>query len=215
METRQAWPEASVNEDYPTMDQFLTFLEKRCEALESCRGHLRESHRNKNVAVRSMHVSSSLNCPKCAGPHLLAQCVEFLGLDIETKREFVKSNRLCFNCLRFGHTSARCQSNSRCKTCNTRHHSLVHFDSINSISTNSVPANLQQGSPEAETSTGNSSSFSLQRPSDRLVNNHSLSEAHRLPQTLLPTAVGNVLDSRSIPASAVSPRLWIASILRF
>ncbi|XP_055848250.1 uncharacterized protein LOC129913542 [Episyrphus balteatus] len=219
-DTRQAWSEDYYSEDYPTINQLLDFLDRRCEALESCRTSTRESNPIKKPPVKSMLASISIICQKCNANHGLTQCQMFLDMDVQARREFVKTNKLCFNCLRSGHPSARCQSKFRCKACNTRHHSLVHDDSINSTTINSttkssdsstkinnslvydpnkdfVPQTNNTSLRSSQTTNFGSvnSHNSVNIPSSSpqaLINNHS--HINHSIKTLLPTALGKVLD---------------------
>lgn len=128
--------------------------------------------------------------------------MDFLGMEVQSRREFVKSNKLCFNCLRIGHSSARCQSKFRCRSCNTRHRSLVHDDSVktnlnhsaNAFFSNSVNrSQTNEFTPRGVSITSNLPSTSAQV--EYLVNNHSINIARHIPQTLLPTAIGKFLIS--------------------
>ena len=51
-------------------------------------------------------------------------------LSREKREEFVKENRLCFNCLREGHSSRYCTLTIRCKECNKRHNTVLHRDNL-------------------------------------------------------------------------------------
>ena len=65
-------------------------------------------------------------CPKCHGPHALYKCVAFEKLDKTQRKELVKKNSLCFNCLRTGHGSRDCKSNYLCGVCKESHHTMLH-----------------------------------------------------------------------------------------
>ena len=38
----------------------------------------------------------------------------------------VQSKCLCYNCLRKGHTASECSSQYKCRTCGSKHHTLIH-----------------------------------------------------------------------------------------
>ena len=66
-------------------------------------------------------------CVYCSSHrHRSSKCTKVL--DVASRREFLKSNRLCFNCARSGHAAAQCRSRG-CGKCNSRHHTSV-IDSI-------------------------------------------------------------------------------------
>eukprot|EP00112_Aurelia_sp_Birch-Aquarium-sp1_P015784 Seg3525.2 transcript_id=Seg3525.2/GoldUCD/mRNA.D3Y31 product="hypothetical protein" protein_id=Seg3525.2/GoldUCD/D3Y31 len=49
-------------------------------------------------------------------------------LDIATRRDILRKNKLCFNCTGFGHPAAKCRSKG-CLKCGSRHHTSL-FDAI-------------------------------------------------------------------------------------
>ena len=42
----------------------------------------------------------------------------------------LKAHNLCFNCLAKGHRTAECRSFSRCRSCQGKHHTMVHRDTV-------------------------------------------------------------------------------------
>ncbi|XP_067634861.1 uncharacterized protein [Eurosta solidaginis] len=69
-------------------------------------------------------------CIKCGQSHKLEDCRQFLSGDIPTKWSFVKNNRLCFGCLRKGHSLGNCRQRKECSYngCKRMHHKLLHLD---------------------------------------------------------------------------------------
>ena len=70
---------------------------------------------------------SQANCAlhKTRSNHVLADCREFLKLDVPGRHDIVKEQRLCFRCLG-NHFSKDCQADATCKECRSqRHHSLL------------------------------------------------------------------------------------------
>ena len=83
-------------------------------------------------------------CVMCkTDKHPLYACHKFKGLNHADKVAIVKTNSLCFNCLKSGHSSRSCKSLYHCKVCNKSHHSLLH---VNEFKPNSEPA-LEQSTP--------------------------------------------------------------------
>ena len=68
-----------------------------------------------------------LECTMCKGDHHLAKCQSFVDKSIDEKKQFIVDNRLCYNCLRSGHTVRDCRSR-RCTVinCGRKHHTLIH-----------------------------------------------------------------------------------------
>ena len=68
------------------------------------------------------------SCKHCGKDHYLNQCDSFKALDIEKRWDFVKENKLCFNCLNGGHRIDDCKFKKRCTNCNRKHNVMLHKD---------------------------------------------------------------------------------------
>ena len=51
-------------------------------------------------------------------------------MSVSQRRDYVKRQNLCFNCLRIGHRAVSCSLSFSCHTCKRRHHSLPHDESM-------------------------------------------------------------------------------------
>lgn len=75
------------------------------------------------------HASYNDNTFKCVlcnrKKHRLSECVHFAREPLEKRWALVKSNRLCFNCLKSGHAQNNCR-NAKCSFCKKGHHDLLH-----------------------------------------------------------------------------------------
>lgn len=99
----------------------------------------------------------------------------------------MKGSRICFNCLRHGHSSSKCPSTGKCFVCQRKHHTLLHRNAptdhqdhaatMSAVTTVEIPANLQQNSDPASAAV---SSYTAQR-----VYNHG-------PSVILSTAIVTV-----------------------
>ena len=66
-------------------------------------------------------------CPFCKDDHYLAACPGFGNLDAQSRLDFVKESKVCFNCLKVGRHRARyCRFRNSCSTCTKKHNSLLH-----------------------------------------------------------------------------------------
>lgn len=72
--------------------------------------------------------SANFTCPMCNESHALWSCSKFRNSTVDERHKFVRDNRMCFNCLSPSHGAAKCQSKSRCKSCQQLHHTLLHFE---------------------------------------------------------------------------------------
>ena len=70
----------------------------------------------------------SPSCFYCAQQHVLSNCQSFTSLTLNDRREFCKTQRLCFGCLRHGHSNRDCRNRMRCETCNRQHPTVLHDD---------------------------------------------------------------------------------------
>ncbi|XP_044746366.1 uncharacterized protein LOC123307929 [Coccinella septempunctata] len=133
--TRTAYELERESSSLPTFDGFMGFLEKRCRALENVISQdsprdLRSKQRVANVVTSETKVESykkgcNQTCSYCSGSnHTLYSCRRFKFDTLENRREFVRKQKLCYNCLGFKHRVANCQS-SGCRICNRKHHSLL------------------------------------------------------------------------------------------
>ncbi|XP_011313380.1 uncharacterized protein, partial [Fopius arisanus] len=66
-------------------------------------------------------------CSYCKRDHYIASCSEFKALSPIARKEVVDRLYLCYNCL--GKHSIRvCQTSRTCRTCQEKHHTLLHLD---------------------------------------------------------------------------------------
>ncbi|XP_043661589.1 uncharacterized protein LOC122625564 [Drosophila teissieri] len=67
-------------------------------------------------------------CPICGEQHGILNCREFIGASPQERWSNVKRHRLCFVCLRSGHTARSCYTQGECQIngCRREHHRLLH-----------------------------------------------------------------------------------------
>ena len=126
------------NSKPPSLIQLRDFLNREAEFLtvaqEATAGLSSERRLRSGLPNVSRDFPSSP--PEADGPSS-SQCLavvvaevenQLKQLTVEERSSFVFEKRLCFNCLKPGHSARRCRSRQRCATCNWRHHSLLHVD---------------------------------------------------------------------------------------
>lgn len=142
--------------DAPTLNQFCTFISNRVDLLESLenqsyhQNHYQVHNTNKNEIrkPKSFIVESNINnynqnkqnplkCPLCSKNHYLYTCETFKNLTIENRIEKAKNFKVCLNCLRPGHDHQKCRL-SHCKYCKYKHNTLLHLDSHQNPTSNSI-----------------------------------------------------------------------------
>ncbi|XP_062700456.1 uncharacterized protein LOC134284909 [Aedes albopictus] len=137
-ETRALWAQKIIDEENPMFADFIDFLQKRCDALETCsafsrkQGETAKKEFPKNnpseKKVQAFHASATqASCAKCGKDHPTYHCEQFKAMDVSARRELALTSKLCFNYLRPSHTAKKCQSKSVCRTpqCNQRHHTML------------------------------------------------------------------------------------------
>jgi len=128
-ETRKQWAFRPEETDMPKLSDLYTFMEQRIRALKaSIVSDSNEKHVNlPNPRRRATSNFSSFNkCLLCKGDHFLFKCKTFSTMNISDRYELVKKHNMCYNCLRTDHRINDCKSQSKCRTCQRKHHSLLH-----------------------------------------------------------------------------------------
>lgn len=67
-------------------------------------------------------------CDVCKESHVLEKCQKFLEMNPEMRFEFAKNLRICFSCLKKGHSTKICRNKRDCdvENCIHKHHPLLH-----------------------------------------------------------------------------------------
>ena len=131
--------------EIPTYQSLIDFLEKICIAFNtlSYSAYKKKTPNTTRSPAGSFFVSDSkIKCPLCKESHPLYKCFKFLQKTPYERFNFCKNSHLCLNCLSDIHDLKKCQSVTSCKSCNQRHHSLLHFTKNNLQTTKheSIPA---------------------------------------------------------------------------
>ncbi|CAB3982869.1 Hypothetical predicted protein [Paramuricea clavata] len=82
---------------------------------------------NKQVDEQDI-VKSKPRCSYCKEEHELDTCVKFLEISIPNRQAFIISKRLCWGCLKWGHSNHSCQRKKNCHTCGEVHPTALHRD---------------------------------------------------------------------------------------
>ena len=139
--TRKEWETSLEDTELPTFESLKNFLFKRCHALESINNdkHKENNARTHEVKFKSnklsSHVSTSdISCPTCKANHYAYNCEKFRNFPVGKRFQIIKEAHLCKNCLRSNeHQAQECKS-GLCRTCNGKHHTLLHMQPSNNVS---------------------------------------------------------------------------------
>jgi len=83
-------------------------------------------------------------CVFCEGSHFSNACVKVA--DTQKRRDTVKRDRLCFNCLKGNHSVRGCLAKGRCQKCQYKHHISLYDDKL------TQSTNLENGVSYKQTS---------------------------------------------------------------
>ena len=88
-------------------------------------------------------------CPVCGGNHPAYFCPAFLAKSMGQRQDTVTELNLCRNCLRVGHAAATCRSHYRCRTCNGKHNSVLHYSNNDNSSNNNSDTQVNTSAVDA------------------------------------------------------------------
>ncbi|XP_044779750.1 uncharacterized protein LOC123327402 [Drosophila simulans] len=210
-DTRQAWAQCAESEEKGvTINRFLKFLTSRCDTLEAF--ELTRSTQARRAAT-THHADThprreEPKCTSCQQNHQLFKCPQFIALDIASRRDFLKSRKLCFNCLSPAHMVGNCTSRHTCRICRRKHHTLVHGSSQpiqngNNIGTASVDSRDRPAVSHAGSTIGHNQPLAREghrlgseTPAENNFTHHTLENIPAAgSQTLLPTILADVIDA--------------------
>ena len=84
------------------------------------------SKENEQKAFIKRGIKVQPRCQQCGESHQLWKCGQFGMKTVKERMDFVKTQRLCFNCLG-SHQVRQCNSRLRCRECGKNHHTMLHF----------------------------------------------------------------------------------------
>ena len=136
--TRRNWERTLENDEMPTFNELLEFLNKQSrgdeldvDKMSLNKTNSNQSFRDNRSRPKTRHqsyvgVHSRSQCCLCKQEHLIYTCQEFLSLTARERAEFARKANLCLNCLRDNHTTPKCFL-SGCRKCRRKHNTLLHF----------------------------------------------------------------------------------------
>ncbi|KAF9417928.1 hypothetical protein HW555_005073 [Spodoptera exigua] len=110
--------------EIPTYTDFVEFIKSQVKILDrstSSRTALLSNNNNKNNSHRNQTRDSTDHWK-------LYTCPKFQAISASSRLDFIKNKRGCVNCLSATHTASQCKSIHTCRTCNKKHHSLLHLE---------------------------------------------------------------------------------------
>ncbi|XP_045477941.1 uncharacterized protein LOC123683085 [Harmonia axyridis] len=139
---KKEYEEEKNTSEFPTLPEFIGFLEKKYKVLENLgsteqTGHSKFKTSPKYAHTNSYHANTSnrtnknkfFKCLMCnMDEHKIYSCRKFMNLSPNDRLSLVKEKNACLNCLTLGHSVQSCSSQHTCFNCHRKHHSLLHFN---------------------------------------------------------------------------------------
>ncbi|XP_055371970.1 uncharacterized protein LOC129605959 [Condylostylus longicornis] len=108
-----------------SLKDFLMFFENRFESTEAV--GMKQPSTSQKWEKGSSHVvaANSEKCIICNKTHPIHKCDKFLGMKLMQREIEIKKHKLCFNCLKKGHSMNKCLTFG-CRVCKRKHNTLLH-----------------------------------------------------------------------------------------
>ena len=91
-----------------------------------------QSARFHSVSIRSSNNEPEYTCLLCMDKHQVSRCPKYQQKTLQNRRQFVQTNRLCFNCLG-RHRVLNCSSSKHCPKYGNQHHSTLYQVSVSNL----------------------------------------------------------------------------------
>lgn len=173
--TRQLFEATVAKNVIHDLNSLLEFVLQRCDVLENvgCSFNIScvennertigktttkktQSKKSEKTSLATVTPTPSKKCLFCGHPHAIYKCFGFRKLAIASRRDFLNKNQLCFVCLNSGHMSNACPTSFTCRTCSSKHNTLLHVADDTTKSSN----DKTKDSSERATTNCNATQFS-------------------------------------------------------
>lgn len=110
-----------------TWEQLKSFMEEHFRMLERVEGSSKRVEAKKQIKSYQGSIDTR-TCIVCNEDHGLFQCHRWKKMAARERWEVVKSNKLCFLCLKVHKDQLRCEREKPCKRCDKKHNTWLHED---------------------------------------------------------------------------------------
>ncbi|XP_073963388.1 uncharacterized protein [Choristoneura fumiferana] len=198
------------SKDFPSINDFIKHIQQRCQALEMISSESTKptssSHRSVSNVITNKESNGKQNksgklCGFCNGQHYINRCYKFLKLTVDDRIKFTDKFKLCSLCLSAGHSVSDCKQTFVCRSCQQKHHTLLHPKSV-PVSPNNliVSSSKNEAEPLADGVILSTPAIESSCLADSLVvpqptlNLHNTAVEEKCEISLLPTALCYVID---------------------
>ncbi len=152
-DTRAEWARSLKGTSPSTFKEIHDFIVQHIRTLHA-KGSMSVKHSVSKVSEAkgvgghrrlNTHHTSFPSCQHCKGNHQLFQCAKLKDMEGDQRYKIVKSLNLCLNCLKEGHMYSKCPNPAKCRKCNKRHNTFLHFNT-DTLGTNHQQSGSQQNS---------------------------------------------------------------------
>ncbi|XP_034935131.1 uncharacterized protein [Chelonus insularis] len=163
-------------ENMPKLDEFIKFLNERCQTLrvlnqnKTAASSTKPSQHKDHKHERKVTLSSTTQvCKFCNGTHPFFKCEALLAFSPDERKREVIKRKLCINCLGKGHIGQDCRS-STCKHCGDKHNSLLHKEFKQAADNQSNTSLVKTADSSTPTSASTSMAvYCNQKPQTRVI----------------------------------------------
>ncbi|XP_067214160.1 uncharacterized protein [Linepithema humile] len=165
--TRKAWKLKGGDEtaipSYADLDRFIA---SRARALEELAPpSATKQARSQRTTSATASATSAISCPLCKSAHFINKCPQFIKKNPIQRAEIIKSSNRCMNCLSAKHAVKSCPSKYACRTCQQKHHSMLHLNADSPSVETASPLDSNAQAKTAETAAVlNMTTKTLSRP---------------------------------------------------
>ena len=191
-----------------TLKQMETGIQHIIDKLEQASLALGERANVKQVGVSSQQTNQptkqsnqkmNQRCSYCSSGHFSHECIKYKT--VNARKDRVMSLRLCFNCLKPGHSSKVCRSSRTCRTCGLHHHSSLCIKAHSNSNSN------EASNPSTSNSNSAVSQGKLNQSSTSTNNRNAKAQAQSHPNkpVVTPNKTNASQASRSPKVNSQSP----------
>ena len=170
------------------------------------------SSQQPNQQTKQSNQKTNQQCSYCSGGHFSHECTKYKT--VNARKDRVMSLKLCFDCLKPGHSSKTCRSTRACHTCGLHHHSSLcikaHSNSNSSEASNPSPSNSN-----STVSQGKSNQSSTSTSSTNNRNSKAQAQTHPNKPVVTPNKTNSNQATGSAKTSSQSPAVDTTYVTSF